>query len=323
MRITTQYKDIKIGLCFSYLDAEKEIPRALDPWYPHVDHIIAVNGRYWTPQTPEMKKKHYSPFSTDNSYQILKERYDDKLTHADFYGNQLEKRQKSFDIAAELGCEIVIVVDSDDYIHPDFQDWNKFYKRLAHIYEYNPDEYTFKMYYWIPNFSDWTPQYNEVSPQSWVKYDRIHKDPGNLRYTQNHYTWCNKDVTDEQINEWRWSHEASPEADNPLYKLGKIMIDGVRFTTNRNLRTRDHLEFGDGWTFQNMHWETFEHILKPDAHHQGLSYEFEYLQTQYPNLEYYFGPPDSEDKSPLIPYYLDEKGRYVIIKPDRTIQYAD
>jgi hypothetical protein len=316
MRLYTHYKDITIGLAYSYLDGEKEHPRALDPWYPRVDHIIAVNGRYRTPQTPEMRRKNMSNFSTDNSFDVLKSRYGDKLTHQDYYGTQLEKRQKCFDIAGELGCDVVIVWDTDDIIHPDYQDWDRFYRQLAYVYEYNPSEYIFKMYCWIPSREKWSPQHNGVEANTWMKYDRIHRDPSNLRYAQNHCTWSMKNVTDEQINEWKWhpDHINRTDLECPFNKYGNTVLDGVRFTTDRALRTKDQLEYGDGWAWQNMHWENYEFNVKPYVHHQGLKFEYEGLLEQYPTLEYYF---DKDGR--LVPYYL-EKGKYVVIKPDRTTE---
>jgi hypothetical protein len=259
-----------------------------------------------------MRRKNLPNYSTDNSHDVLKTRYGDKLTHEDFYGTQIEKRQKCFDIAGDLGCDIVIVWDSDDIIHPDYQDWNKFFKQIEALVEHFPEEYTYKMWAWIPKLKDWSPQHNAVNPETWIKYDRVHKDPKNLKYVNSHYTWTTKDVTTEQINQWKWRNPESSDTDNPYYKQGTVVLDGIRITTNRALRTKEQLLFGDGWAWQNMHWENFEYNVKPYVHHQGLKFEYEELLERYPNLEYYF---DKDGR--LIPYYLD-KGKYVVIKPDRT-----
>lgn len=312
MRICTAHKDITIGLCFSYYNAEKEIVRALTPWHTHVDHIIAVDGRYKTPLTPDMRKKNLPNYSTDESEYILNLRFGRNLTHDKLFDTQIEKRQKCFDIAGELGCDVVIVWDSDDLIHPDYQYWNKFFKQIEAMVEYFPEEYTYKMWAWIPKLKDWSPQHNAVSPETWIRYDRVHRDPKNLKYVNSHYTWTTKDVTTEQINQWKWSHPEAPDTDNPYYKQGSTILDGIRITTNRALRTKEQLLFGDGWAWQNMHWENFEYNVKPYVHHQGLKFEYEDLLKEYPTLEYYF---DKDGR--LIPYY-EKDGQYIIIKPDRT-----
>jgi len=321
MRLYTHYKDITIGLAYSYLDGEQEHNRALEPWISKVDHIIAVDGRYKTPQTPEMRRKNTCNYSTDNSYDVLEKICGDKFIYDKFYGTQIEKRQKCFDIAGELGCDVVIVWDTDDIIHRDFQDWDTFYRQLAYVYEYNPSEYVFKMYCWIPSREKWSPQHNGVEPNAWMKYDRIHRDPASLRYAQNHCTWSLKDVTDEQINEWKWQpeHINRTDLECPFNKYGNTVLDGIRFTTDRDFRTADQLVYGDGWAWQNMHWESYEYIIKPYWQKKGFELVYEGLKARkYPNLEYYFDDGGLDGKVKLVPYYVDDKGRYIIIKPDYT-----
>lgn len=310
---------MKIGLAVSYLNSELEIPRALDPWYPKVDHIIAVDGRYKTPLTPTMHKNRSPNYSTDNSYEVLEKRYGDKLVYDKLFDTQIAKRNKCFEIAAELGCDIVITWDTDDIIHPnpDYQDWNKFFKQITVMLEHFPEEYTFKMWAWIPSTKDWSPQHNAVPPNTWIKYDRIHKEPENLKYINSHYTWTTKDITNKEINEWKWAHPEASYIDNPYFKQGNTIIDGIRITTDRKFRTPDQLTYGDNWAWQNMHWEAYEYDIKPYWENKGFALVYEALKAKYPerDMRYYFS---SEDNAKLIPYYIDKKGRYVIIKPDFT-----
>lgn len=284
-------QDITITLCFSYLNAEKEIPRCLKPWIPYVDYVAAVDGRYWTPLPPHLAKKYKSRYSTDKSYQVLKEVCgSDKLIHEDLYGTQMEKRQRCFDIAGELKSDIAIVFDSDDFIHPDYQDWDKFYKQLLAAFVLHEDELIFYMNAWIPSEELWPKQHNAVPSNMWRKYARIHKNPGNMRYAQSHYTWAKKDVTDDMINKWKWEHlnnETDMENPNNPYLLQHhILIDGVRVGTDRTLRDTAALEFGDGWAFQNMHWENYHYNIKPYVKYKGL-----HVMEEHPKLKgmnYYF-----------------------------------
>lgn len=293
----------KVGLLFSYLNAEKEIPRALDNWYPHIDHIIAIDGRYQTPQSPEMKAKNYPDYSTDCSEHILKTRYPDKITHERFKGTQMEKRQRCLDIAGELGCDYAIVWDSDEYIHPDYNDWNKFFKQLE-LTEYWDDQ-IFKMRCWIPDATTWPKQYNAVPDNYWMRYVRIHKDPGNQRYVLNHYTFTTKDITNDEINEWDFKNPTQPglaPLENPYCLQANIVLDGIRIATDRRLRTPDQLTYGDGWAWQVLHEENWRHTVIPAAKHAGF-------RIPYENDEYYFNeqgqrivylPKGKEMITPLI-----------------------
>ena len=309
---------LKKAIGFSYLNSEHEIPRCLSPWVKgdHVDYVIGINGRYWTPMPPQMKGKQPN-YSTDNSYEVLKQVCGDKLIHENFYGNQMEKRQKYLDIAGDLKCDILIVVDSDETIHPNHQDWDRFDKQLEAVTTHWNDD-MFSMWVWIPDAKLWPKQWNAIPSNAWRKYVRIHRNPGQQRYTQNHWTFTKKDITEEQIYEWRWAtpnvdNDPTLQIENPYLLKENITLDGIRLRTDRMLRTNDQLVFGDGWAWQNMHWENFEFNIKPYVHHKGQKFEIEQMQEKDPRIKYYF-----DEKGYLIPYYFDEKGQYVIIKPDRT-----
>jgi hypothetical protein len=93
-------------------------------------------------------------------------------------------------------------------------------------------------------------------------------------------------------------------------------IDGVRFTTNRLLRTKTDLEWGDGWAFQNMHWEAYHYQTEAQAKHLGLTIMFDKLkETKFPDLDYYFGL-----NGMLVAYHLDKEGNYIIVNADGSEQ---
>jgi glycosyltransferase involved in cell wall biosynthesis len=277
---------------YSCYQSEKEIERSLKPWLPHVDYVVAINGRYWTPETPEMKKMNLPNYSTDNTEEELKRVCGDKLIHEKLFAEQMVKRQRYLDIAGELKCDFLITWDSDDYIHPDYQNWNKFDGQLEAVLKHFTDDDIFFMWAWIPDEKLWPRQHNAgIKPNSWKRYVRIHKHPGNMKYVKNHFTWCKKDVTDKQINEWNWNADnwyfdddqkkTVPVSDNPFILSAAINIDGVRFTTDRAYRSPDQLRFGDGWAFQNMHYETYVYDMLPAVKHKGLKVGLE-------GYEYFF-----------------------------------
>lgn len=291
----------KIAIGYSCYQSVKEIDRSLRPWLPHVDYIVAIDGRYKTPESPEMKLMTLPDYSTDGTEEELKRVCggNDKLVYERFFGSQMEKRQRYLDIAGELGCEYLIVFDSDDFLHPDHQDWNKFYQQLELTKHWN--DQIFKMLCWIPDTKLWARQHNAVPSEYWMKYSRVHRNPGNQRYVLNHYSFTTKDITDDQINEWDCNHTAEPgfaPLENPLLLDSNIVLDGVRFTTDRKFRTADQLTFGDGWAWQNLNEENWRHVIIPTVKRQGV-------RIPYENEEYYFN-----EKAERIAYL--KKGKTAI-----------
>lgn len=266
---------MKKAIGYSYFNGEKEHTRALDPWYPQVDYIIALDGRYRTPLPPWVRAKQTSNYSTDGSEHVLKTCYGDKLIHEKIYDTQIHKRQRYMDIAGELGCDYLIVWDSDDIIHPEYQDFDYFNKRLER--ELKPEhkhDRNYLMWAWIPDEATWSKQNNEVPSNIWNPYTRIHKNPGTMRYCQSHWTFCDKNVTDHEINLWKWKKENLMKRDwtqNPYYIKSPNTIDGVRITTDRKLRTVSDLEWGESWSFQQIHYEVFHYELEPLCRHKGIT----------------------------------------------------
>jgi hypothetical protein len=157
---------------------------------------------------------------------------------------QPHKRQRCLDIAGELGCDFLIVVDTDEYIHPEYQDWCRFWYNLEKASMKYPDERLFKIKMWIP--PTWKKAWNIARTNTWKNYVRIHKDPGNMRYCMDyHYYWCPKDVTDEQLC----------RGEPLMYKPFLRAIDGVRFSCDSLLRTPERLQRNDEWAFRNIHDE--------------------------------------------------------------------
>jgi hypothetical protein len=294
---------LKKAIAFSYINAEKEIPRSLDPWYDEVDLIIALDGRYKTPLSPAMKKKYSDPklnYSQDNSDHILKTRYGDKLIYEKFYGTELEKRQRSFDIADQENIDIVIVWDSDEYIHPDYQDFNQFHKQIDHVLIKHPNELILRMQAYIPDTEIWCQQHNLVTVNSWRTYDRIHINPSVQRYAFSHYTWTRKNVTDKEIEDWlfdtknKWTFFA--ECPLFIWPIG-IIIDGIRIGMDRKFRTAEQIEHGNEYHWQTIHEETYKYQIQPFYRSIG--------QRTIGDLgEYYF---DNEGKCCLHDPSLREK----------------
>ena len=275
MKIVLEEVERTIGLAFCFRNSEKEIPRALKPWLPHVDYVIAVDGLFKLPYSPKMidnalqNEALRTIYSTDNSKQILKDICGDKLWYDIIYGTQIQKRQLAFDIAGKLGVDVLIVMDSDEYIHPDYMDFESFYRKIGLVTEYNgTDEDIFWMNAWIPDNKKWSRQFNNVPENIWRRYTRIHYKPSNQKYILNHFTFTHKDTTEEDlVKHYLLRGDGSSQIDNPwaienpFINYPHLSVDGVRFTTDRDLRTDTANEYGNGWTWQWLEEEKYRTYL--------------------------------------------------------------
>ncbi len=256
---------MKKALGLSCYQSAAEIPRAVKPWLPHVDYVIAPDGKYITPQSPKMKEHPVPDYSTDGTEDVLREVCGDKLIYKKIMATQMDKRQYCLDVAGQLSCDYLIVFDTDDFIHPDYQHWELFNMHLELLLKH-PDDRLFCQWVWIPGEDVWSKQHNDVQSNHWQKYVRIHKNPGSMRYALSHYTFCDKSVTDDQIREWRWNNKKlDPILDNPFLLHETTIVDGVRMTTDRQFRSKEMLEHGDNWAFQNIHYEIYHHGMLPAA----------------------------------------------------------
>ena len=285
------------ALSVNFIDAEKEFPRCITPWLPHVDYVIAIDGRFKTPLPPTLKCLEWSDYSTDNSYEVLKKLCGDKLVYEKFTGTQMQKRQRCLDIAGELKCDFSITFDSDDYLLDEWQDWQWFDKQLENVLK-SSEDFVCYMWCWIPDETLWPKQHNHVK-EGWQNYMRIHKDPGNQKYAINHWTWAFKDspITEHEIYMYVLLHGINPAP--PHFIRPGINIDGVRFTTDRTLRTKDHLEYGDGWPYQEDCWDK----LRPYNHWRSEQ-DQEVIRT--------FDIRNPDD------FYFDEKGVLIWYNKDGT-----
>ena len=271
MKVPVFEADKKIALGVSCNNnTEAELTRSLDPWVDKVDHIIAVEGRYRCPYSPAMMKGPIPPKFGEGMYEILKKYYDsDKIQYLEYYGEQYKKRQQYLDHAARLGVDALIVWDSDDIImvpaplHSSYAlDWHRFFKLIALAHEFADGEAgLMDMWAWIPSVELWPRQYNNIPSEVWHRFHRIHLNPGKQKYILNHYTMAaNKDVTEEQVLSFSTNKDNITKL-NPYLLFPYRAAEGVRFTTDRKLRTADANAFGDTWSWQAMQEELYRAYL--------------------------------------------------------------
>jgi hypothetical protein len=185
------------------------------------------------------------------------------------------KRTRYFELAGEDKCDFLMVMDADEYIHSDYQDWNLFYKNLDYLANKHKDYQLFKMYAFLN--PAWTKAWNKVRHNTWKKYVRLHRNPGEMRYCLDHFHWCHRDATDKDII------TGKKDIWNTRYA-----VDGIRFNMDSKGRRPIFLEGRDNWA-----WNT---ICE------------EQRRTYFASCDYYYGQSHPE----LNGFYeYDKQGRPV------------
>lgn len=232
--MTITFDDICFGI--SGFQCIHELPRLMDS-LPKEILKIYIDGRYALFDWPY-------DYSIDGSLEYMYKQPNTYITT--FTGFQPDKRQRYFDIAGEHNKKFLIVIDTDEYIHKDYCDWDKFLEDLTTKSEKYPDEQIFKMKIFMDK--KWTRAWNKHVRRGYFRaYARIHKNPGQQKYVgASHFMWANKDYTDEMlINEpKKYGVYASPHT-----------IDGVRLGTDSALRSKQFLKSREDWAFHNIHEE--------------------------------------------------------------------
>ncbi len=273
-------------LCFgiSGFQCIHELPRLMDSLPPEILKIY-VDGRYALFDWPD-------DYSVDGSLQYMMKQPNTKVYS--YSGFQPDKRQMYFDAAGTLKKKFLIVIDTDEFIHKDYCDWDKFLDELTRVSEKYPDEQIFKMKIFMDK--NWSRAWNRHVRRGYFrKYVRIHKNPGQQKYVgASHFMWANKDYTDEMLitNPKKYGVYAAPHT-----------IDGVRFATDSSLRGEQFLKSRERWAFQNIHEERRRLYNKIAIH----KYKVPPNQSTVAENEYW---TYDKDGVPL----RDEKGNVILSK---------
>jgi len=245
----------KVGMSFIGYNSAPEMPRMISGFLNNVDLIIGGDGKFdFYPGK--------SDYSEDGMLDIAEKLCKESGTEFIGYqlaGRQVDKRQRYLDIAGREKCDFLICIDTDDYIMPEYSDWNRFYFELFSLSNIVKDRVFYK-WVWIPNTKLWPKQGNQFPSNVWRKSVRVHKDPGTMRYCMDsHFIWCPKDKTDAQLLKWQLKNRGEV---NPWQFQPAIVIDGVRDTMDRTLRTKQQIKAGKKWAFLNQHAENSRSFYK-------------------------------------------------------------
>jgi len=233
---------LRLGVGISYFITNlyqlNELIRCLDSVYKHVYRIYLVNGRY-------REFKHTMDYSVEGTTELLKQRYPN-VEVVDCCATQLVKRQVYLEMAGGDNCDYLLVMDSDDYVHSDFKDWEGFYKELEAVYD--EEELLYFLWFWVDK--TWKCSANPVVMETWQKYIRIHKFPGKQKYHMNHYTWRLKEDNSVNLNSL----------------LAKKTLGGIKLTCDSLYRDEDFLKRKANWeqadfqTEQARIWACFNKV---------------------------------------------------------------
>ena len=229
----------RVALAVAYFNNVKELPRLLDPVKEHVDLIIGIDGKY-----PGFEWD--GNLSNDGSTELLISKYNAVVEINKSPVEQIDKRNQYLEIADKAGMDWVLVLDTDDYLHKKWQDWNRFYKELEAL----PKEQKLaNIYSWIS--PKWRKNWNLVEDNTWKLYTRLLR-PAEVRYDITHWTYIAKEKA-------------------TIFEMAETTIDGIRITSDSTLRTKKYMDAGFEWAKKQMVEEN-DRFEEPRA--KRLKYNF-------------------------------------------------
>jgi hypothetical protein len=233
--------DINIAICQSWYLDRLGVERSYtscnmdDSYAPQ--HFIAVDGPF---TLFRLRDRPTPPLSDDGSREFLKKQK--KVTIIDYQGSEVEKRTAYLKKAEELGCDAIIIIDSDEYLHPDYRNWKEFRWWLArYANSYDPYCYgiIFNIMSWIDR--DYVKAYNTTEVNEFTLVPRVWHAPKNLEYYNGVHYWIRR-----------------KNSDVPNEKLGSTILTiehGVRIAQDSKLRSPVMLEARDNCNKYNIKHE--------------------------------------------------------------------
>ncbi len=90
---------------------------------PDIDIIFAIDGKF--PNHPGNDE-----LSTDGSREMIKRNFQDKAVLIDAPLPEYRKRQTYLDLCGQYNCDILLIIDSDEYIVDELSYWEYFRREL-------------------------------------------------------------------------------------------------------------------------------------------------------------------------------------------------
>jgi hypothetical protein len=115
------HRGMKIACGYCYYNDVESIKRGLPTFADKVDYIFAIDGKFSLRNGPD--------YSDDGSTEYLQS-FKNVIIER-FVGMEHDKRQKYIDLAVKNNVDVLIIIDSDEYV--DSADWDLFRENLSKI----------------------------------------------------------------------------------------------------------------------------------------------------------------------------------------------
>jgi hypothetical protein len=173
---------IAVGLAFYQdFDSLRRMLTSLQA-YP-IDLLIAVDGKY----AEHPAAQNYSSRECIDLFNSFQTPY--RLEPAPSHYSERQKRQMYLDFAGWFKMDVLIIMDSDEYIIHNETDWDMFTLDLSKKLKTNP---TYRQGYSIPVRKGWTRDNKANDGHLTQNLPRLFYNPGSLRYVDDHCSIRNR-----------------------------------------------------------------------------------------------------------------------------------
>jgi hypothetical protein len=172
-----------ICMAISAYQCYPELKRCIDS-IPEEIFILLYDGKYTYDDKPQ-------GYSTDGTASILKDLGRRGFAYS-YSGTQIDKRQLMADKAAELGFKIMLIIDSDEYIHRDYSYWPGLIDELNKYCPKYPDGMVFDMYLYANPDYDVGENVLEIDNDGFIHRPTIWYLPEKLEYYGGIHWWVRR-----------------------------------------------------------------------------------------------------------------------------------
>ena len=201
-------RDMKICIGYCYYNDLKSIQRGIPSFVDEVDYIFAIDGKFSFRNGPD--------FSNDGSTEYL--RQFKNVIIEQFVGMEHDKRQRYIELAKQYNVDVLIIVDSDEYV--DSADWPLFRENLSKILDSEQN---------IHGVNFFTDGNITQYPRVWIR-------PHQIRYWNAH---C--------LFEVNGSIMRSPKSLKP--------VEGILFKMDDGLRSEEYLKENSNYQYKMIEYE--------------------------------------------------------------------
>lgn len=248
--------DLNLAICQAFYMDKLGVQRSYescnmtDKYAPQ--HYIAADGVF---TFFKFRNRPTPPLSNDGSREYIEKQ--PKVTLIDYPGYQQDKRTAYINKAVELECDAIIVIDTDEYLHPDWKNWKEFRQwlvRYARSYDPGAEGFIFNLYSWIDK--NYIKAYNTTEVEQFTLVPRVWHSPKNLEYYNGVHYWVRRKNT--------------KEVNQHLEQTHIVLEYGIRLAQDSTLRNPAFNEARDNWAKSGIYHEDI--LRKRYAMAHGLPY---------------------------------------------------